>query len=560
MKKICNTLQVLGIYVFITCILTYPLIFRLGSSVYGFYDHITTDMFATMQSHFWWPTVAKDIFVNPLSTFPFGSNMFYVNATGFLMAPITIIFGYLVSYNLVVIFNLILSAFGMFLLVRHITRSAGAGFIAGIVYAFCPNILVRSYTTFDSTQVQWIPFYTLYTIRFFENRTWKNALCAGGFFICAILFSMPYYLVYMPIHTAILLSVYATKALDLRKVAVVLAFVVVVFGTYYTFMVGGNTFFFSIKRTTADLQALSLQPQDYLIPHPRSALFKGNFKATYWDAQERPEKDSDSDVAYIGYVALFLSVLGLWKGRSRARWFFLASAVVAFWSTMGPYSPSGLIHLYAPFARRILMYKAFVQFGIAGLSGIGIASIVNNKRESVYLTTALALSILAEYAIVPPFLSVNLTETPEIYKQVKALPSSAAIIEVPLRRLNENTYQGYAYYQMFHGKPLFNTYADFELLRVQENMRPFYNAMKIPQNVGQYESLVELRRLGITHLVYHYYIGTQTVKFLAPPAPVFEQENIPGLKCVYRGPRKFEEYYRSPYDYSFADLHEITAK
>ncbi len=36
------------IYTAITFILTYPLIFRMNSSVYGFYDHITTDLFATM--------------------------------------------------------------------------------------------------------------------------------------------------------------------------------------------------------------------------------------------------------------------------------------------------------------------------------------------------------------------------------------------------------------------------------------------------------------------------------------------------------------------------------
>ena len=33
--------------------------------------------------------------------------------------------------------NLILSALGMFLLVRHLTGSAGGAFIAGIAYGFC---------------------------------------------------------------------------------------------------------------------------------------------------------------------------------------------------------------------------------------------------------------------------------------------------------------------------------------------------------------------------------------------------------------------------------------
>ncbi len=176
------------------------------------------------------------------------------------------------------------------------------------------------------------------------------------------------------------------------------------------------------------------------------------------------------------------------------------------------------------------------------------------------LFVGISILILLEYVIVPPFLSVNLTETPEVYKQVKALPKDSVIIEVPMRRINGNLYQGYQYYQMYHGKKLFNTYIDIELSRVPPDMRSFYRKMENPAEVGKYENLSVLKELGVTHLVYHYYIGTKTVKFLALPAPIFESQEIAGLHCIYRGQRKFEEHYNSPYDYSFADLYEITTK
>ena len=584
-----------GAYALLACALTFPLILRMNSSVYGFYDHISTDLFASIYYYFWWMREwlisHNHSFVNPLLNFPFGARMFLANATGFLMAPVGLLIGHLAAYNLVILANLILSGLGMFLLVRHLTKSAGAGFIAGIVYAFCPNMLVRSYTTFDSTQVQWIPFYTLYVIKFMENRTWVNALLAGGFLLCTILFAMPYYLVYLPVHTMILLLTYAVWKVRgehvgigvfmrglltpeaLRgwlRIAAVFAVVVVAFGMYYKQIVGGGE---TIKVGRKDwnivqLRNNSLKPFDYFIPHPRSALFKGNFKETYWDVQKRFEKNADSDVAYIGYVAILLAILGFWKCKGAAKWFFLAGAMVAFWATLGPDirglpTPSGLIYKYAPFARRILLYKVFVQFGMAGLAGMGTAFLLGRMKtpgKAAGMLAAVFVLMLGEYAIVPPFLSVDLTETPEVYARVKALPAKSALIEIPLKRAGGNLYQGYIFYQTVHGKPLFNPYVDIGLTKVPKRIQALYRQMETPLEAGQYANLAALRWLGITHLAYHIYIGTMTVKFLSFSAPDLEGGKVEGLRRIYECPRGFRESYRSPYDYTFADLHEITAE
>ncbi len=554
-----------GFYTLVACALTFPLIFRLNSSVYGFYDHISTDLFASIHYYFWWMreslgSMASPL-VNPLFNFPFGARMFLANFTGFVMAPVSLMFGHLVSYNMVIIGNLVLSGLGMFLLVRHLTKSVAAGFIAGVVYAFCPNMLVRSYTTFDSTQVQWIPFYTLYVVRFMEDRTWRNAILAGVFLAANILVAMPYYLVYLPVQTVVLLFAYAVWTLwngkagaggffrglftaDALKawvrIAVVFAAVVAVFGLYYTQVVGGGDAMKTGREgwSTGQLANYTLQARDYFVPHPRSALFKGNFKETYWDAQQRFEKNADSDVAYVGYIALILALIGIWKGRGPARWLFFTGAVVAFWATLGPQkwglpTPSGLIYTFAPFARRILLYKTFVQFGIAGLAGLGGAFIFTRMKKGVLPAAAgIVVLMLAEYAVVPPFLSVNLSVNPEVYTQIKALPEKAAIIEVPMKRAGGNLYQGYVYYQTIHRKPIFNPYADMSLSRVPERIRPFYRQMEAPLEAGQYANLAALKWLGVTHLVYHFYIGTATVRFLSYGAPDLDTGTVEGLRRI----------------------------
>ncbi len=584
-----------GLFTLFACIFTFPLVFRLNSSIYGFYDHISTDLFASIHYYFWWmqysfTALRTSPLVIPLFAAPFGSRMFFANFTGFLMTPVSAVFGFLFSYNTVILANLVLSGLGMFLLVRHFTKRSAAGLIAGIAYGFCTNMLVRSYTTFDSTQVQWIPLYTLFVVRFLENRTWKNALLSGLFLLCNILLAMPYYLVYLPVHTVVLLTVYAVwnirkhqdgaagffrdlttrPALDAwTKAGVTFAAVVIVFLAYYTVIIGGSPTYAGARPwEISDLAGLSLQPADYFVPHPRSALLSGDFKTTYWDVAPRPEKNADSNVAYMGYLALALAILGFAKARKTpAKWFFLIGALVAFWSTLGPTllglpTPSWLIHQYAPFARRILLYKTYVQFGVAGLAGLGMAALLAGTRSRIMgtvLTGLVGTGMLLEYSIVPPFLSVNLSDTPEVYERVRALPEETSVIEVPLRRANGNLYQGYVYYQTFHHKPLFNPYMG--LNRVPEHIRPFYNQMVAPLEAASYANLAALRSLGISHLVYHLYIGTRTVRFLSLAAPPFmaDSVSVEGLNRIYAAPRSIAPAYESPYDYTFADLYEITA-
>lgn len=581
-----------ALYIVIACILTYPLIFRLNGSIYGFYDHVSTDLFASIHYYFWW--IREALLVNHASPFfdpglcaPFGSRVIFTNFTGFLHFPVTAITGALASRNLTILFNLIMSGLGTFFLVRHVTKNAGAAIIAGIIYAFCPNMLVRSYTTFDSTIVQWIPFYLLFLVRFLEDRTWKNAILAGMFLLFNILFAMPYYLVYLPVHTTVLLLSFAAwhiwgrkegfgpftaklctpEALrNWMKAAAVLAVLIVIFGVYYKAVIGGGQTMSRVQRSTAQLEALALAPTDYLMPHPRSALLKGDIKQSYWDTA-RPGKDPDSFVAYIGYIALVLAAVGVWKGRGPVRWFSVAGAVVGVWSTLGPHllgipTPSGLIHtLYAPFARRILIYKVFVQLSVATLAGLGAAYIFRKLRSQGAEYTVLgvvSLFMLFEYAIVPPWLTVDLTHTPEVYEHVASLPDGSSLIEVPLKRNNGYLYQGYLFYQTRHSKPLFNEYFGLDL--VPETLRPFYRQMDVPMEAEAYCNLAALRTLGITHLVNHRHIGTKTVVFRAFIAPGLAAGKVDGLRELYRNGNALTDDFEGPYDYTFADLYEITAE
>lgn len=551
-------------YMLLAVALTWPLILRLGTSVYGPYDHATTDLFGNINIHFW------SLLKPSMFAAPFGAPVNLTNLTGYVCLPITALFGAVASRNIVILLNLAVSGIGMYALVRYITGSTAAAFISGIIFAFCPNMLVRSYTTFDSTQVQWIPLYTLYFLKFMEDRTWRSIILTGVFLICNILFSMPYYLVFLPILTVILFIGCGgwRSGRGYGRAIIVVAGVFVVFLIYFNTVTGGNEYADSLHRPESDLAELSLSPSDYFVPHPRN--LHGS-KLT-WETC-RPGKDPDSYVAYIGYFALLFAFFGM-LGDNRYLWMLLFVILFAFISTLGPSlfgipTPSGLIHrLYAPFARRILLYKVFVQLGVAVLAGMGISLFLREMADPImrHITiVALMAGIIIEYALVPPALSVDLTRTPELYQQVKSLPENTVLLELPMRRNNGNIYQGYAYYQTLHNKPIVNSYFGFK--SVPGLVRRFYEAIeRDPNIVSQRQVLSNLKSIGVTHIIYHWYIGTETVMFPAPIAPGFgtlsvdgfTPNEVEGLNIIWESDKlPFRDYLSGPHDYDYAVLYEI---
>jgi len=74
----------------------------------------------------------------------------------------------ILSYNLLFLSTFVLSGLGTFLLVRDITGSARAAFVAGLFYAFAPYRVAQS-THLQVLSSQWMPFALFGLRRFFET-------------------------------------------------------------------------------------------------------------------------------------------------------------------------------------------------------------------------------------------------------------------------------------------------------------------------------------------------------------------------------------------------------
>jgi len=101
-----------------------------------------------------------------------------------LMAlPVQVLSGNpILAYNFVFLLGFILSGFGMFCLTRHLTGSAPAGIVAGLIYAFSPFMMTHMYHI-QIVSAWGIPLAFLYLHRYSENGRLKDVLLFTSFYI-----------------------------------------------------------------------------------------------------------------------------------------------------------------------------------------------------------------------------------------------------------------------------------------------------------------------------------------------------------------------------------------
>ncbi len=98
------------------------------------------------------------------------------------------------SYNLLFLSTFVLSGLGTFLLVRELTGSARAGFVAGLLFAFAPY-RIGQFSHLQVMSSQWMPFALYGFRRYFETRrAWP--LAGAALALVAQNWSCGYFLLY----------------------------------------------------------------------------------------------------------------------------------------------------------------------------------------------------------------------------------------------------------------------------------------------------------------------------------------------------------------------------
>jgi hypothetical protein len=343
--------------------------------------------------------------------------------------------------NVAVLLALTLSALAMFLLVRRLTGSAAAGFLAGLAYAFnsfTRNELPRVHVL----NIQWWPLALLFLDRFVRAGKRRDAWALAACLVVQGL-SGTYYLVYTALLAPLwIVVVYASEGRwprrgELRVLALALGVcalpALVVLLPYFVQM---RSMAFE-KGLEPGVDILS-----YLAPL-RSFTLWGRLA---------PAGVPGPGSHFAGYLTLALSAFGAlrWRegGSAWARRAALATAALGFALSLG-FTMSWHGAALAPGPYRLLYWGfppargmagperigVLVPFGLAILVGLGAAALLARLRGGARLALLVAMAIVLPLEhwrpARPAFFVPSGRELPAAYAWLAA-DSRAPMIDLPL--------------------------------------------------------------------------------------------------------------------------------
>jgi hypothetical protein len=406
-----STAAALSLFVLLSLVLTYPLVLHMADAVEDRQDALLNVWITAWDGH--------QLLSNPLDLFD--ANIFYpyprtlayselLLGNGLLALPVTAATGNpVLGYNVALLLSFVLSGLGMYLLVQRLTRSPGAGLVAGTIFAFSAYRM----TNLAQAQLlttQWMPF-ALLALHQMVRRPRPRYVAAFVLFFCLQSLSSFYYAILLAMAVAglVLWEVAVWVSLrargqqygsaPVRKVAlyvlvaaVLCVLIVLPFALPY-FQVQSELGF---ERSLADSEPFSASLRQYLMVSPESVLH-----GRWLPSDDTPLAGGYAvDALFPGLVALALALWGLARGSGRARWFFLLLALVSFVLSLGPRlylspgEPAGL-EIALPYSwlyaivpgfkalRAPVRFDAMVMLSLAILAGYGVAATRKDrpKRE-----------------------------------------------------------------------------------------------------------------------------------------------------------------------------------
>lgn len=369
--------------------------------------------------------------------------------------------------NAAVVLALALSATAMFLLVRHLTASPAAAFVAGLAYAF-NSLTLHELPRVQVLSVQWWPLALLWLDRFRAGGRRRDAVLAATALALQGL-SGTYYLVYTAMLTPLWLLAMgwsrprptASAIVRLFLALAVAAFIGAVLLWPYAAQVRALGF---EKGWTGGADLLA-----YLEPAPRNLV---------WPALDLARGRSELP-HFVGLFTLALAAFGLarfLRGRAGAGTgpvvtCALAAAAMGLAFSLGPIvhvagrrigtGPYALLHRWVPPLRAMAGPERFgvlVPLGLAVLVGIAVAALLARlpRRTGVAVAAALAVLVPVEHWSVPRRAAEVPAgaDLPPVYGWL-ARDEPTPMIELPLypSRVRKQ-WAAYLYFSTYHWRPI----------------------------------------------------------------------------------------------------------
>jgi len=443
----------------------------------------------------WWAaraiSVARDPFTSPLLFYPQGLDLFWQTLSlpqGILALPITLVFGPLPAYNLLILASFVLGGYFTFLFVRAVLladddRSPGdmpgsglarpvdlAALVAGAVYAFSPFHMQKVLDAqLEVASIQWLPLFAWALLALIQRRRWPYAILAGSLLLWVGLGTW-YYGLFALIYTGLAAGLWAieegkrqkvkgfTFYLNLRTLAwglsPILIWLAVMAPRLVSLAQTGDRLLGDARVEQRDAVSDMVA---FWLPNPNHPLWGAAVTRFY-------ESTHPGDILWnvsLGLVGTALAAAGLaWSWRQSWRWFVLglAAAILATGARLSvlgvdtgipmPYALirdlPGIRSSHRP--NHVVLITILV---VALLSGLAVRRLLASCRRPGLLVSGLLFAIVAVdgWAVIPPLYS---RPVPRPYLSMSA--PDGALLPVPLH-LNFSNSEN-LWYQTFHHWPI----------------------------------------------------------------------------------------------------------
>jgi len=468
-RSVRKHVAVIGIYLALTLVLTWPLVLRFGSFVAG----DGSDDPALTWNLWWFMHAVLGMQVSPLRTdfmfYPIGINLVFYTLTllnDALALPIYALAGLIPAANIGLCLSFALSGYGAFLLAREILRDArthvtgpvtnktrlAAPVLAGLIYAFSTNkMLYASLGQFNIASSQWIPFYVLYLLRLrasvLSNQPIKALLrpaLLAALFLLLQAYAEFTFASFLVVFTVIFLAwhtrprrvlVRMTSALTVTAGAFVLGFLPILVPMAEELRIEGDIF----VQGSGFAEAFSADVLGFFVPgrlHPIFGGMEGLFQFPY------------INFVYIGWLTLVLALLGASRWRSVWQARFWGSTTLVFGLlALGPGLringtevvrplPFALFQLLPVFNgnRYPSRYSVLITLGMAILAALGVQWLLTQRgarkdANQTWWVAACAVGILFEHLSGLPLSDYRI---PAFYADIRADPGDFTVLELPL--------------------------------------------------------------------------------------------------------------------------------
>jgi len=526
---------VLLAYLVLALLLTFPLVAQLTSHVPG--DGIDDPSLAW---NLWWVKHALvDQPQNPFDCtwqfWPVGINLAFYTLTilnGLLSVPLQSAFNVITAYNLLLLSSFVLSGFGAYLLCLDVLAPARStrppvsvparfrapnapAFLAGALYAFASSKLF--YAALGQGNIassQWIPFAALYILRTARPGGRARDAALAALFIVFQAYAELTYASFLVIFAVLAAAWHLVKAmrdqgqrrkegdrppifnlqswrsgashifnLVLRFALLAVLFAVGIAPVLLNMLpdLAAEGDFFTSGGGFADLFSADLA--GYALPTQLHPLlgdlvrgWSGRVAAGQTGAQFPVDKGQH---IYVGYTALALAVIGVWRGRRRsATWFWVTATGLFFLLTLGPSLRVAGHDTGIPLPFRIMeqlpffkgnrypsRYSVMLLVSLAPLVALGAAAaqrgLCHRLPTAGRVMPLLLLPLLLFEHLSAPLPVFDL-RVPALYQRVAETPGDFALLELPLGWRNGARVAGkqdilimqQLWYQSAHGKRL----------------------------------------------------------------------------------------------------------